>query len=438
MAQIIEIPGVGEVEFPDEMDDASVLAAVKKLSAPAGRTVGALPLKPRQPIQQTVSGIESGARGGLQGLSADWGDEGAAGIAALLPFTDREAAKGDTIGERYRNARDFYRGKNAEAEQANPGTYLVGQVGGAVGSAALAGLPTAGAKGLAAAAGQGAAQGAGLSEREGLGLASDTALGGGLGVAGFGAGAALGAGAKRAATFARTRLGAAHGRAVGQATEDVTEALNSLRGKYGGARQNESRAIEVLLRAESTGALSPQQATQLAALKSSPAWVDAIQNVATNYMDDFGGLAGSTTAAKGAYQQAAQNVPADVAKRAAELTSLKEAGKQVGARAKRYGVPLLGTAVGTAIGGPLGGAVGALAGAGTRPAVHAIRRMAQHPAVQTALWEAMQGSAKAGGAAGRVVQRLSPALPALLMSTPNDEDEAARALAAALMSAPAR
>jgi hypothetical protein len=435
MPQIVEIPGVGEVEFPDEMGDADVLAAVKKLSGPQAPPLEASH-QPYQPPE--VAKTESAARGGLQGLSMGWGDEGAAGIAALLPFTDREAAHGDTVGDRYRNAREFYRNRNAQAEQANPGTYLTGQIAGAVGSAVAAGLPTAGAKGLAAAAGQGAAQGAGLSEREGFGLAGDTALGAGLGLAGYGAGAALGAGAKRAATVAGTRLGAAHGRALGQASEDVAEALNSLRGKYGGARQNESRAIEVLLRAESTGALSPQQATQLAALKASPSWTDAVQNVAQNYMDDFGGLAGSTTAAKSAYQQAAQSRAADVAKRAAELTSLKEAGKQVGARAKRYGVPLMGTAVGTAIGGPVGGAVGALAGAGTRPAVHALRRMAQHPAVQTALWDALRGSAKASGAVGRGVQRLSPALPALLMSTPNDEDEAARALAEALMSAPPR
>jgi hypothetical protein len=157
-----------------------------------------------------------------------------------------------------------------------------------------------------------------------------------------------------------------------------------------------SRAVEVLLRAEGSGALTAEQAAQLAALKASPQWGETIRSVAQNYMEDVPGLAATTQAAKEAYQKAAGSVAEDTAKKTAGLLSLKEAGKQIAARAKRYGFPLAGSAIGTAVGGPVGGAIGALAGAGTRPAMHAVRRMVAHPAVQTAMWSPISSAAKAG------------------------------------------
>jgi hypothetical protein len=74
---------------------------------------------------------ESMARGAAQGFTLRLGDEGAGAIAATLPFTDREAAQGETWGERYTNARDFYRRKNDNAREENPKTYVGGEVFGA-------------------------------------------------------------------------------------------------------------------------------------------------------------------------------------------------------------------------------------------------------------------------------------------------------------------
>lgn len=138
-----------------------------------------------------VGASESAARGGLQGLSFGWGDEGAAAIAAALPFTDREAVgAGKTLGERYRAARDFYRGKNRAAKAANPKTYVAGEIGGAI-PTALVPLGTV-AKGasLATKIGQGAKVGAGLGALSGAGgseagtasgVAADASLGAALG-----------------------------------------------------------------------------------------------------------------------------------------------------------------------------------------------------------------------------------------------------------------
>jgi hypothetical protein len=180
---------------------------------------------------------ESAARGALQGLSLGWGDEGAAGIAALLPFTDREAAKGDTLGERYRNARELYRGRNTQAKESNPITYGANEIGGALapmllsGGAAAARAPTLlGRMGQAAATGAkiGSVAGAGYSDaKDATGLAGDTA-GGAIGGAVLGpAVEAAGAGASRAGRWVSDKLGGlaseAARRSTGATQVDITK-----------------------------------------------------------------------------------------------------------------------------------------------------------------------------------------------------------------------
>jgi hypothetical protein len=161
---------------------------------------------------------ESAGRGAVQGLSLGFGDEGSAAIAALLPFTDREAAKGDTIGERYRNARDFYRGQNARAQEDHPVIYGANEIGGAVapmlltgGGAAAARAPT-----LLGRAGQAAVLGAKVGGVAGAGYSEAPTLGGVAGDAAGGAatGAALGpaievagAGVGKAARWASGKVG---------------------------------------------------------------------------------------------------------------------------------------------------------------------------------------------------------------------------------------
>jgi hypothetical protein len=208
-----------------------------------------------EPAPAPVGRGESGLRGALQGASLGFGDESAAAIDAALPsflrnsVSDEAVGTGQTYGERYANARDYYRRRNAAAEASNPGTYLTGQVAGAV--LTSRGLPVQGARGVLSAAGQGAAEGVGYSEaNEGLGLARDSALGGALGVAGFGAGAALGAAASRAKGAAGRLMGSARRRALGQATKEVDEAVASARGQLGAETQAGNRYAENLRRLE--------------------------------------------------------------------------------------------------------------------------------------------------------------------------------------------
>jgi hypothetical protein len=190
--------------------------------------------------------------------------------------------------------------------------------------------------------------------------------------------------------MAGRRVAAAAARAEELGQKSAAKEGGVLRGAYGGARQNESRAIEVLLRGEATGALTPVQIAELAALKASPEWAATVQNVTQNYMDDLPGMMGTATRARSA-MQAFDPVAAAAAEKAKQLstTAMKE---QVMARLKRYGpMGVAGGLAGLAFGGnPLTGILGAAGGAAVRPMLHAGRRMIQHPSVQTAIWSPVE------------------------------------------------
>ena len=148
-------------------------------------------------IEDKPSSIESAARGGLQGATLGFSDELIGGAEALFKgaFGDDNFNQEDLLAN-YKKYRDESRSANKAAEEANPGTYLTGDIAGSIapslltGGAAAAGnlgrvALTQSAKQLAkAGAVQGAASGLGLSEEGDLsGLATDTAIGGGVGAA---------------------------------------------------------------------------------------------------------------------------------------------------------------------------------------------------------------------------------------------------------------
>jgi hypothetical protein len=446
MAQIVEIPGVGEVEFPDEMGDEAVLAAAQKLSAPKARTVGALPLKAQQPIQPTVSGIESGARGGLQGLSAGWGDEGAAGIAALLPFTDREAAKGDTIGERYRNAREFYRHENAQAEQANPGTYGAMEIAGAVAPTLLGGAPATAGRTLTMAAGQGVAQGAGYSTHDGTRLLGDSALGGALGLAGYGAGTLVGKGASAAVRKGADLVRTGTARAAQQGAEAASKSVASLEGAARERAANAYRQMERINLALSDKSLPAQERAALEAFKASPEYADLVAANAKGILAAAPDAAAEREAARQIAAQARAALPAEIQNRTAELLK-PQVKSDVKSFLKAYAEPLA-WGLGAERVADLAGAdpqtraaAGVIAGAigGRTRAGKALYTRATRPAHQAAAGRLLERTGQRAGKAAIGLQRhLGPALPAVLMSAPQDEDEVTRALVEALMSAPPR
>jgi hypothetical protein len=498
--QIVEIPGVGEVEFPDSMSDAEVAAAAKRLHRGAGvadlgrkvkakypgayddmpddavgRAVKAkypgayddftdggppllashatparkrlapeeaaalgLPPAPRKrlsPEEADALGLppapgqtgmaESGVRGALQGASFGFADEAAAAVDAALPSWLRNetsaravapglsdvvtGSTGDTYGDRYRRAREFYRNRNAAAEASNPGTYLAGELTGAVAA------PGGAVRGLGRAVGQGAAWGLGYSDadltRGEVGdVATDMATGAAFGVAGHGAGKILRRGLGRLAARGAAREATATARAGAQASGEVAEQLASARGGLGAEVQKGSRYVENLMRLE--GSMTPEQRALYAQLEASGVVPNLQRAVAGGTLERLPGQA-STIAAKQAELAALQAAaPAAVMERTRALLT-----PQVRADArslfKSYGEPVIAATLGYKAADLAGAdpetkagaaAVAGLLGGRTR-AGKALRTRITRPAHQAALGRAEQRIAES-----KVVDALVEAL----------------------------
>lgn len=185
--------------------------------------------------ESSVSPLTSAARGGVQGLSLDFADELAGGLKHPV-----EAARqaGDSLGltkhapeetANYRKERDSYRAADKAAKDANPMSFLGGNL---VGSLAV---PGTGAVKLAA---QGLAHGVGGNDSEDV---QDLALSGALGA---GAGAAIGAGAPMLAKGAKG-LGQRLSSKAEQLAENATGATRMQAEKFapGAGRQLLDRGV---------------------------------------------------------------------------------------------------------------------------------------------------------------------------------------------------
>jgi hypothetical protein len=338
MPQIIEIPGVGEVEFPDEMGDEEIVAAVQKLSGPqpvAAHEPGAEVYRPPR-----VGQVESALRGGLQGLSSGWGEEltanaaaGREGTPSLLrgvvqpgaPFADvlqqgagLLARLGRGGRETYGRTREAERTANRAAEEANPRTYLASQVAGAVAPSLVGGAPATGGRALLQAAGLGAAQGAGYSDADEIrGLASDTALGTALGLAGYGAGQVLGKGAAATLRKGRDLVRTGTARAGTQATGEVAEELATAAGRVGGEVQKGSRQVENLMRLEQS--MTPEQRALYRQLQASGVVPDLQQAVAQSTLEGLPSQAATIAARKAELATLQSAAPQRATERTAEL-----------------------------------------------------------------------------------------------------------------------
>lgn len=372
-----------------------------------------------QQVGPKIDWTESLGRGAAQGATFGFGDEiaGAYDAAASAPgqwfyeFKNPDAPKSASFAERYAKKRDSVRAANEAARLANPKTYFAGEIAGSLAPSLLtagAGAGTAAGR-LAIAAGQGATQGLGYSDAtSATGLLGDTALGAGVGLAGFGIGKAAGAGLSGLASKGAAKAAQADAAALAKATEAKLAEQASLVGKYGGLRQTENKAIRNLLDLEKTGELTPKNKIILALLKKEGRVAEALNEAAANDLEFLGSRTPEVSAAKAAMLEGKSALPEAIQKEAARLASPDEAKAQLYARLVRYGLPLAGSAIGTAVGGPVGGAVGALAGAGTRPMMHALGRMATHPSVQKAVWGGIESATSAplrGGAFGSVLRQ---------------------------------
>lgn len=166
------------------------------------------------PVGITPSSGDSLGRGLVQGGSLGFGDElGGAVRAALEGFSPSDPNDKrsliDRISQEYARGRDVERQENSAAQQANPGSYLAGQVGGAlVNPLTLTG---------AGAVTQGAAYGLGSGEGGVADQALSTGLGAGAGLAAQAAGPVLSSAGKKlydVATVVPARVGQLAGGAL--------------------------------------------------------------------------------------------------------------------------------------------------------------------------------------------------------------------------------
>lgn len=141
----------------------------------SGQAVQQLPLAAQGP---EISQLESALRGAGQGATMNWGDE----IGGFL----KSALNPDRLSNSYQLERDQIRAANKAAQEANPKSYLAGELGGSVATAFVPGLNAAKGASVLGMAGKAALQGAigglGASESDNVaGLARDTAVGGAVG-----------------------------------------------------------------------------------------------------------------------------------------------------------------------------------------------------------------------------------------------------------------
>lgn len=153
---------------------------------------GLVPVGSRAHKVATTSQGMSALRGAIQGATLGFGDELAGGVKGLYDT----ATKGGDFSDNYRKTRDAIRAQDDIASEANPKSFIAGQVGGGLASTLATGgigeLGVAGRLGLGVA--EGAANGLGTSNADTVGgNFQDAALGGALGGAGAGLGEVAGA-----------------------------------------------------------------------------------------------------------------------------------------------------------------------------------------------------------------------------------------------------
>lgn len=167
------------------------------------------------PIPEVSRG-KSALLGAWQGATMNFGDEIASGINAGVDYITGQAPDG--IGAAYDSRLASSRQQIADAEKANPGTFLASQVGGGIATIPFTPARAGIAGGLATGAGYGALSGFGAGEGVGNRL-----VGAGVGA---GVGGAVGAAVPAAIGGAQALYGKARD-AIGAATGTVRGAINA-------------------------------------------------------------------------------------------------------------------------------------------------------------------------------------------------------------------
>jgi len=351
---IIELPNGTELDAPDGLSPEQIKAIVQKHTSGAPVPVALPPV----------------GMGDVQAAPSSYPDTSNVPAAMLTgdPATDRQIAENAAAqGQRHAITKRDALGAGAVA------------LGGLVGSAA--GVPAGFASGALMSGGLRAQNpNAGALE-----IGASGALGGLLSAsAGYAAQKALG----KVGAWAQGRLDRASQKATDIASEAAKAELKSESSRLGGLSQDLNRKIEWVIRLtkeESSGVISAENKAALDTFRQTPEFAGIVNKAAERVMATAPGAVESVASQEAKVAALSEGLQAKIAADTAARLSPQEAKRQLWMRLQRYGPPAIGSAIGGYIGGPVGIAVGSLAGAGTRPAVHALRRMVQDPAVQTSL-----------------------------------------------------
>lgn len=405
------VPDFDAIQGEDEGDAAPMLDPASISMQPYGPE-----FRPEE-----LGGGYSDARGAvasvLQGVGLNWADE-AAGLQAQAQLPIKDSTP-ENQAAAYKEGRDRLRATEGRFREENPKTAFGLSVLGGLISPTPGSASTAFGTRVAGAAASGALAGAGSSlEKEGM--AYGAALGAPLGAAGQALGEAGGDLFARFLTWAGGKAGGkvatAEQKALEMGAEKVAADIASAKGKLGSVTQEANRAVENLLRLESTGALTSEQAAVLAALRQNGVLPALEQKLADSMLEQVPGAAGRVDIARSAMEGITARSNEATEEAAQAILSGSEAKKQIGERVKRYLPTIVGSTLGAGAGGAagamLGGSptealVGALAGAGVRPAIRAGQRMLAHPAVQRGIYAPLE---RLAGAAARAVEGGMPAL----------------------------
>lgn len=195
----VEAPDGTIVEFPDGTPRDVMRAAMAK------RFGGGQ--------QSDISMLESGVLGTLSGVTMNWGDE----LGAVLPALVDMFGGVDNFASAYKRHKGGIREMLQEAQQANPNTFLAGEIAG--------GVPAALIPGGAVARGAGAAQKIGRGIAGGMGYGAVAGAGAGEGLEGTANEAAKGAFMGGVVGGAAVPVGAAVGKVAGKAVNAVSDRM---------------------------------------------------------------------------------------------------------------------------------------------------------------------------------------------------------------------
>lgn len=418
---------------------------------------------------------ESFLRGEVQGGTFGFGDEigGASGAVEALnnrlrtsvgladTRPEREQQLAADLGEKplgmealdsYRGARDQMRRMDAAAQKENPGSYLGGNMLGAV-AVPVPGPGKASTLSRLAKAGLSVAKGAGLGAVGGLGASGADLTTGDVGGAardvgvGAGIGGAVGLGGELLGALSRKfggKVAGAEAAALAKTTAEKEKQIASALGKYRSGVQSASRDLEVLTAAAKDAAHPMHQ--EAAAFLNTPEAEALMSQVTGNKLATAPDRISEMQSLKAAHEALLAGKDSAIQSGTAEALAPTTAGKKLLKFLYNYGTrigPALGGAAlgfdhGGAQGGVLGTALGGVLGMVAGHGGTAAKNLYKSPGMQRALFSVLEKGAQLPAyAAGQTAlpavaaAKLSPLLEALTKQKSDSE-----ALAEALRSAP--